>query len=85
MLVLMLGPHSFVARSGPQHARAGPHTQCEEAHRMRQVREGAPVSISGAGSVASKPQSMARASVQFSSVQFSSVSSARAVMCLSEF
>ena len=67
MLVLMLGPHSFVARSGPQHARAGPHTQCEEAHRMRQVREGAPVSISGAGSVASKPQSMARAS----SVQFS--------------
>ena len=59
MLVLMLGPHSFVARSGPQHARAGPHTQCEEAHRMRQVREGAPVSISGAGSVASKPQSTA--------------------------
>ena len=60
MLVLMLGPHSFVARSGPQHARAGPHTQCEEAHRIRQVREGAPVSKIGAGSVASKPQSMAR-------------------------
>ena len=57
-------------------------TQCEEAHRMRQVREGAPVSISGAGSVASKPQSMARAtSVQCSSVRFGSVqfSSSRCV------
>ena len=50
LLVFMLGPHSFVVKSGPQHARAGPHTQCEEARRMRQVREGALASISGARS-----------------------------------
>jgi len=35
--------------------------QCDEARLMGQVRARAPVSISGAGSVASKPQSMARA------------------------